>query len=299
MRPHALVLLFLLHLLAWPQSPSPQISAPATTPAVLPAGTTVLLRTTRSLDSEHVKAGDAVPLEIVDDVKAGDLLVIAGQTPVTATLTGVHRAGRGLRRGSLALELKAVNDIVGDPVPVSGGASAKLFRPIDSFTETTLSADLVFLPFAKGGEAVLPKGAKISAAVAHDFPLDAARLRDRMTVLDAEKARARTGKATVRFYLSPLANAREEHLLFFDGKRAARLRAARTLQMQVSPGAHVVQCNGHEMKFDAQPGQTYYIRVQPEGTWQNHWVPRLVARGEGEDQTYPLDPSDPKDVFVQ
>ena len=308
MRLRTLTLLLALQSTAWLQSASqssqPDVVVTSGPVAVLSADTDVWLRTTQPIDSKHTKTGDAVPLEVADDVKAGELLVVAKHTPVTATLGSVHRAGRGLRRGSLTLEVKAVNDINGNPIPISGSRSAKADpgRQIEGYTETALSMGFLapVLLFVRGDEAVLPKGAKINAVVAQDVALEAGQLRTRMAALDAEEARTHTGKATVYFYLYPvLPHTFETHMLFLDGKKVAQLRSARSFQMQVEPGAHVVQCNGHEMRLDAKADVLYSIEVRREGTWQNHWVPKLVESAEGEDKVYPLDPSDPKDVFVR
>ena len=302
MRLSTLVLLLALQGYGWSQS-SQQSPAQATSAPTLAAVTLVKLRTTQLISSKHTKAGDEVPLEVTADVKAGDLLVIAAHTPVTATIASVHRAGRGLRRGSLTLEAKAVNDIAGDPIPISGSKSAKpdASLQIGAYTDIVvhlgLTAPVLFL---RGDEAEVPKGTKFGAEVERDIPLDAAQLRARMAILDAEKARARSGKATLYFYLaSILFHSREEHILFLDGKKVARLRSAVFFQTQVPPGTHAVQCNGHEIHIETEPDQPYYVQVKQEGTWQNHWVPRVVAVEEGEDAVYPRDPSDPKDVFVQ
>ena len=173
------------------QSTGQASPAPA---ATIPAGTIVRLRTTQEIDSKHAKAEDTLPLEVMRDVKVGDLLVIAKHTPVAATLTQVHRAPRGLRRGSLALDVKTI-DINSNPIAVAATKSktGPCERQAEAYTEAVLSRGFVApqLFFLRGDEAVLPKRTEIDPTVSQDVALNVNALSQRWATREAEKAAAR------------------------------------------------------------------------------------------------------------
>jgi hypothetical protein len=298
----------------WSQSAGQTAPAPA---ATLPAGTIVRLRTTEEIDSKHAKAGDTLPLEVMRDVKIGELLVIAKHTPVAATLTQVRRAPRGLRHGSLALEVKAVIDINGNPIAVSGTRreTGPGERQAEAYTEAVLSlgflAPHVF--FLHGDEAVVPRGSEIDPILSDDVVLNVSALHEREAALDAEaaatKEQSRTGQATVHLYLHRpwvVGQAHlhthdpENHLVLVDGQKLVRLHYWNFYDAHIPPGHHVVSCNEHKLELDTKADEQYYVSI-----FQEHrrtritedWVPRLSDPDTGEEETYTLIPAGKKDVF--
>lgn len=307
MRLRPLILILVFQSALWPQS-SPQ-NAPAT--AVLPVDTVVRLRTTQSLSTRHAKTGDAVPLEVMRDVKVGDLLVIAKHTPVTARLSSARRAGHALRRGSLTLAVSSVPDINGKAIALSGTRSEKPdpSRQIGAYTETALSMGFLVpvLLFTRGDEAVLNRGEEVDVIVGQDVTLDAAQLKQRMAALDAEAAmareKARTGNATLHFYLYPemMHDARthayyprEDHMIWVDGSKVVRLRNGRFFELQIAPGHHLVACHGSTLPLDAKADANYYLRMARS----DHWLPELTDQETAEDEMYTLAPADARDVQV-
>lgn len=286
---------------------APQAAAPSADARVLPAGTVVRLRTTQSADSKHYKSGDPLALEVMRDVKIGDLLVIAKHTPVMATLARAQRAGRGLRPGSFAIEIDSVNDIKGQPVAVSGtkkvkGNSDEQFR--DSMQIFFLSA-----PFIRGGEAEIPRGTEFDPVVRQDVVLDVPALTQHAAALAAEHAAAgeksRTGQATVHFYfpfgLDVHHSNMQDHLILLDGQKLVRLRNWRYYDTRVAPGHHTVGCNGQSLDLELKADQDYYVRVVEEehahGFLRTHWVPQLADPEVGEEQMYPLYRTLPRDIY--
>lgn len=286
-------------------SQAPPESAPATQ-TVLPAGTIVPMRTARTLSSKDIKIGDLVELEVKGDVKAGDLLVIARHTRATATVVEAHPARRALRGGGhLGLELKTVNTITGDAIPLRATNTVKGDR-YSTHTEEILGDLPIILPWLpflfKGNEASLPKGTAIDAYVDRDIVLDPAPLRDRMAALEAQDAAARmaarTGDATVHLYHDPKAGLTQEILL--DGHRLVKLRVGRFFTLRLPPGTHTVRCSKGELSLDLKSDEEYYIRFiweSPFLTW--HCKPTLALSEQGEEQIYALTAVDPKDVFPQ
>jgi len=291
--------------LLWSQSTG-QAPASATT---LPAGTIIRLRTTQEVDSKNAKVGDTLSLEVMRDVKVGDLLVVTKHTPVTSILTQVHAAPRGARRGSLALEVKTISDITGNPIVV--GATKSTSGPskeqVDAYTRTVLSmgflAPLMF--FAHGDEAVLPKGSEIDPTVSQDVALNINALRQRGTVLDAEQAiareQSRTGRATVHFYFHHLREQGVHQMVLIDGEKLVRLRDRHFYDAHISPGHHVVACCGQSLELDAKPDEQYYVSVIQKYSWVRlsgtAWVLRLNDPDTGEEEMYPLLPAEKIDVY--
>jgi len=285
--------------------------------ATLPAGTVVRLRTTKGIDSRHAKVGDSLPLEVMRDVKVGELLVIAKHTPVAATLTQVRRAPRGLRRGSLTLQVKTINDINGNSIDVSATRSetGPGERQVEAYTEVVLSMGFLAPPlfFIHGDEAVLPKGTEVDPMVSQDVALNVGALRERSATLEAEKAaieqQSRSGQTTVHFYLHyPLAvgkwrtNSRhlENLVVLFDGRKLVRIRAWNFYDAYIAPGHHVVGCCGNQLELDTRANEQYYISIAQEHGWAGltgHWVLRLADRESGEEQIYPRIPAGKKDVY--
>lgn len=289
-----------------------QAAVPAT---VLPAGTVIRLRMASAIDSKHSKTGDAVPMEVMRDVKAGDLLVIAKHTPVTATVVRAKSAGRAVRRGFLALEAKAVNDISGHPIAVMASKSEKPSsdRQAEAYTDVVLSMGFFspILLFVHGDEAELPKGEEVDAQVSSDVPLDPSELRSRMAALAAAQAAAaeqnRTGQATVHFYYHywpPHHQGQwQDHVVLVDGKKLVRLRQWRFFDAQIAPGHRIINVNGNTLEMDTYADQQYYISVvlKHASGWSTRaaWEPELKDPETGEDEMYPLLPADKKDVYSE
>src|SRR5688500_15831361 len=79
-------------------------------PAVLPlfaltADTPVKLRLTETITSKTSKVNDTVPFEVVEDVKIGDVIVIASGAPAWGTVTEAHSKRSFGRSGKLNVNI--------------------------------------------------------------------------------------------------------------------------------------------------------------------------------------------------
>ena len=258
-----------------------------------------------TLTRAAIQVGDLVELEVKGDVKAGDLLVIPRHTRATAKVVEAHPARRALRGGGhLGLELKTVNTITGDAIPLRATKTAQGERYSTHTEEVLGELPIIFpwLPFLfKGSEASLPKGTAIDAYVDRDVVLDPTPLRDRMAALEAQVAAARmaarTGDATIHLYHDPPGLTQQ---ILLDGHRLVRLRAGRSFTLRLPPGTHTVRCSKGELSLDLKPDEEYYIHFvwkAPFLTW--HCEPTLVPSEAGEEQVYALTAADTKDVFPQ
>ena len=163
-----------------PDSPSPQAAQP-TLPAhsakpELTDGTPVHLRFVREVDSSHVLAGETVPLEVIEPVRAGNLVAISQLNPAEAIVTMAKaRSGAG-RGGTLELKIEAIRLADGELVPVRGVQVATgrghhaLY--LTGATVGMVATPLVFLMYVKGKTAKIPAGTEFAAYIVGDHALD-------------------------------------------------------------------------------------------------------------------------------
>jgi hypothetical protein len=288
---------------AQPQPSEIPSGTAATSQIVLPAGTLVTLRTTRRLTSKDTKPGDLLELEVAREVKVGDLLVIARKKRATASVVEAQHARRAMRGGRVGLELRTVDTITGEAIPLRAMKSARGGPTTTEKANAVIEGAFIlsWLPFVfKGDEASLPKGTPMEAYVDRDVTLDAARVAERMAALEAQDAAARTaartGDATVHLYHDRQGLTQE---ILLEGHRLVRLRPSRFFTLRLPPGTHTVGCQKSELSLNLKPDEEYYVRM----VWELHFlswhcIPTLTPTEQGEDQIYPLTAADPKDVFL-
>jgi S1-C subfamily serine protease len=142
-----LVILPMLAVLALPgialsQSPPQQTLWPQATP--------VRMRINRTVSSADAQVGDIVPLEILDDVQVGELIVIAKGSTALAEVTEAVPKRRMARGGKLAMNVGAVLFSSGKGMPLRG--------------ETSISG--------VGKDITIVKGHQITVYVNSDYDLD-------------------------------------------------------------------------------------------------------------------------------
>jgi len=132
-------------------------------------GTPVRLKFARKVVSSQVLAGEKVPLEVVERVLVGKLVVITEHSSAEATVT-MAQANRGLGRGgNLELKIESVRLADGEIVPV------RAVKDVNGEGRQVVAiiANMTIWPFAvKGKNATIPPGTEITAYIADDFPLD-------------------------------------------------------------------------------------------------------------------------------
>jgi hypothetical protein len=167
-------------------------------------GTPVHLLLVESISSKTAQPGSTAKLQVLDDVKVGDLVVIANKAPATATIETAKEAGRAWRKGSLLLKLDTVmllNQQM-QPLRAWSAAEGKDTGAAIHWTNAVMQSygfGLLFLPFAPlqhGKEAAIPRGAVLEAVINGDVLLP-------RTVIEATQPKPsepRHGPASVTFY---------------------------------------------------------------------------------------------------
>jgi len=146
-------------------------------------GCAVQLKFRHDVQASRVIAGEKIPLEVVEPVKVGTLLVISEHAAAEATVTLAQPKGTVGHGGNLELRidsvvladgervsLRAVKDVHGGdrlPVALQTLANAGFIGGYAS--------PLIFLFYVKGKDATIPAGMVITAYIQGDFPLDAAK----------------------------------------------------------------------------------------------------------------------------
>ncbi|MGA2251026.1 chitobiase/beta-hexosaminidase C-terminal domain-containing protein [Terracidiphilus sp.] len=127
---------------------SPLLPATLSTDGVLRAGTKLRLVTAIQVDSKAVQAGDKLPLQLDQDITAGDKVILAKGTTVDALVTHADQPGSTGLPGDTVFEVKALA-AHGVTIPVVGPATL----------------------LAHGDEAVVKPGMTFCVTVQTDTPL--------------------------------------------------------------------------------------------------------------------------------
>jgi hypothetical protein len=167
-------------------------------------GTPIHLLLAESISSKSAEQGSTVKLQVLGDVKVGDLVVIANRAPATATIETAQGAGAAWHTGSLLLKLGTVMLLDGRQQPLRAwdAVKGKDTGAAAVWTNAVLQSygfALLFLPFAPlqhGNEAVMPRGSVLEAVVNGDVQLSRAMIVEAQPKL----AEPRHGPASVTFY---------------------------------------------------------------------------------------------------
>jgi hypothetical protein len=160
---------------------SPKCGAtPAPTPAPrraavqVPVGTPVELETAYTINSQLVRAGDAVSFRVVNPVVVAGQVVIEKGATATALVTKAERGGHFGRAGRLAWMMKEVTAADGTRVPLQfSGRMVGDSKGAKVATQMVLTGAVFwFMPpvallhgFKRGENAVVPEGKRFEATV--------------------------------------------------------------------------------------------------------------------------------------
>jgi hypothetical protein len=295
---------------------TPQTPAPATNSVVkLADATPVTLRTKEALSSGAAKVGDPVPFRVTEDVKVADLIVIHRGANAWGVVTAVQPKRRKGRAGSLDVAIRSVQLLNGDTAALraeqhSKGASksgqmasdmeklqAELPKATGPFEAEAGVLVLPLLPLfllEKGEDVRLPEGAKVTAYLNGDVPLDRAAY-ERVQPAIAP----RTGPATVTIFRIRFFNTSGYKPSVYCGKIAlARLPSGGYLKIQLPRGKYSFRSNDDQaVELQLEDGQEIYVQMQivTHGLGAKGHLTQ-VSSSEGEDEIASLSELSGKDV---
>lgn len=137
----------------------------------LASATPIHLFLAETLSSKSAKVGDTVRLQVLGDVRIGDLVVIANKAPAIGKIEAVQSAGRAWRAGRLILKLETVKLVNQQPQRLEAwnatkgadtGAAIEWTNAVMQSYGLALFA-LPFAPLQHGNQAFLYKGTLLDA----------------------------------------------------------------------------------------------------------------------------------------
>jgi hypothetical protein len=159
-------------------------AAPVTEPVVrvvpaniLPKDTEIHFRTLTALGSKKSKIGDRFDLEVADDIKVGDRIVIARGSHAVGRVTFVKKKGGWGKSGKLEAEVTSVT-VNGVDVSVHGRVGDKGKVGTGAVVGAVLFSPIIVAPFVgffvTGTSALVPAGSDAYGTLDSDLAFDPA-----------------------------------------------------------------------------------------------------------------------------
>lgn len=246
----------------------------------LPNGTPVWLLLTEPLSSKTAKVGDSIKLQVLEDVRAGDLVVIPARSPAIARISEAKSAGMAWHKGQMAIRVESVTLINQETVPLElatklAGEPTNALNDWAGVISETQGLALFALPFAPlqhGNQAKLRRGAVLEAVTGAEAVLD----RGTVEALQPEPFHG-TGPAAVTFYFPTFERARF-HEIWIGSVKLGNLKEGRKILCQLPPGRYSLRLRkkARSEVVDLEPGGEYYVRL---GFLQALVAPGVEATG--------------------
>lgn len=132
--------------------------------SVLPQGTAVPLIFAATVTSKDVKVGDRLPVVLAEDLRAGGVVVAAKGTPAVVRVFQVDKSGIQGFPGVIQFEVESVDLADGTRLPLKGS------EKMEGASNYKKAGWLDVVPaggaFVRGSEAVIERGARLTAFVA-------------------------------------------------------------------------------------------------------------------------------------
>jgi hypothetical protein len=157
----------------------------AVTSVWLAPNTPVELRLRQTVSSADAQLNDRIDFEVVEDVKAGEVVAIPAGSLAWGVVSEASPRGRLLKSGHLSISIRAVCLASGERAPLRGdpGSGAKPRRETpqadDSSNNVLALPALPVLLFVYGKDVTLPEGRTATAYINQGITLDASRLEGR------------------------------------------------------------------------------------------------------------------------
>ncbi len=149
---------------------------------VIHDGTPVRLRINRNLSSADARTGDTVDFEVLDDVTAGDQVLIARNAVALGAVTEAKPKGHMGKGGKLNVMIDFVRARTDEKVALRGVREGQGGGHVGAMTGAMVATSLVVWPaapfflFMHGKDITIPKGTEITAYVNGDVRIDSAKL---------------------------------------------------------------------------------------------------------------------------
>ena len=144
----------------------------------VPQGTSIRLRLSQNVSSADAKAGDAITLEVLDDVKVGQVIAIRHGAQARGKVTEAHSKRRIGRAGAVAINIASVEAADGTRVPVSVERKSKGDNKSGTITAGIVGSAVLFAPAAPffllihGKDTNIPAGTPVEVFASNDTNVD-------------------------------------------------------------------------------------------------------------------------------
>lgn len=136
----------------------------------LPPSTVVVVRTANALDSDKLRAGQTVVLEVAADVSIKGSVLIKALTPAIGIVEDAESAGMVGKGGRLTVSVQSTTALDGTTIALTGNFYSKG----ESKTGESIAAGVILCPLAllcKGEEGGVPAGAQIRALTIGEYEI--------------------------------------------------------------------------------------------------------------------------------
>lgn len=144
-------------------------------------GTPIKLRLSRNLSSADATTGDRVDFEVLEDIKAKDVIIVPRGGLALATVTEAQHKRRMARGGKLNVNIDDVRLADGEKAPLRAVKETQGGGHTGAMTGAIVATAIVFFPaaplflFMHGKDITIPKGTEVTAYINGDIPLDPVR----------------------------------------------------------------------------------------------------------------------------
>lgn len=133
----------------------------------LKSGTPVILELVSTIKSNKAKSGQMVDFRVINNVKAGNVVVIPAGSIAKGQVIEADKSGIFGQPGELRVAIKSVIAIDGTNVPLMGSEFSEEGK--DKLAVSIIGGLLCLFPFfMKGGKAEMPAGTQLQANVLSD-----------------------------------------------------------------------------------------------------------------------------------
>lgn len=166
---------------------APSAPKPAMQGFGLEDGTPVKLRTARTISSADAHVGDTLDFEVLEDVFAGNVLVVPKGGIAWGTVTEAQPKRRMGRGGKLNVNIDSVRLNDGEKVALRAVKDTQGGGHVGAMTGAMVATSIVFFPaaplflFMHGKDITIPKGTEITAYINGDTHLEIAKFQSGKT----------------------------------------------------------------------------------------------------------------------
>jgi len=161
--------------------PDAAVSARAAGKPVLEDATPVKLRLSRNVSSADAKTGETVDFEVLEEVKVGEVVIIAKGGTAWGTVTDAEAKKRMGRGGKLDMTIDTVRLVDGEKAALRGVKNVTGGGHTGAMVGGMVAVSLIAWPaapfflFMHGKDITIPKGTEITAYINGNMPIDSAK----------------------------------------------------------------------------------------------------------------------------